>query len=434
MNHSNWKSELLNTLETERLLPREVISACGRVGEELKRAEIRSRLISLLTLGGLSEREAANRLEQAEKMLRPESLERLMALEFGPGWESEFSPGLAEGRLFLESDRRYVQKWRPLGVIFHIGAGNMDGISGFSALEGLLTGNINLVKLPGTGDPVSAWLAEELIRLEPKLSCFLYLFPIRSDDRKAMEELAAAADAVVVWGGDEAVRAVRQSVSPGTKIVEWGDRLSFAYLPAASINGELDQSLRLLARHIAGTDQLLCSSCQGIFVDTEKGGTLLEVGRRFLKALETEYAARAPKTLEERKRQAAIALELRTGELESLHERKRILRGRHCSVTVYGDSRLEPSLQYGNCWIRPLPASSIVSGLRPYKGKLQTVSVLGIQNLEESAASRLEERLLAAGAVRLTSPAHLSVSYEGEPHDGEFSMRRYAKRVSVQIP
>ena len=39
----------------------------------------------------------------------------------------------------------------PLGTLFHVTAGNVDGLPAFSAVEGLLTGNINLVKLP-SGD------------------------------------------------------------------------------------------------------------------------------------------------------------------------------------------------------------------------------------------------------------------------------------------
>lgn len=310
----------------------------------------------------------------------------------------------------------------------------MDGISAFSALEGLLTGNVNLVKLPGRGDLVSEWLISRLFQTEPKLKKYLRLFPIGSGEEKSMRELAEAADGIVVWGGDEAVRAVRRLADPGTKLIEWGNRLSFAYLPAAALCGpqkELDAQLELLARHMAETDQLLCSSCQGIFVDTEKGGDLLKVGRRLLAALEWEKdRLRGEKeSIDEIRRQAAAALELRTAELGSLRERKRVLKGKGCSVTVFGDSRLEISLQYGNVWVRPLPAASLLSRLRPARGVLQTVCIVCPQKADD----QLRELFFRAGAVRITSPDRMSSSYLGEPHDGEFSMRRYVKRVSVEL-
>ena len=138
----NWKAETRKALEEMSLQPEEVIRACARVREELDTEENRARLLSLLMESGLPGGEARGRLEAAWNGLAPESLRKQMELEFGPDWEREFSLGFEESFLlgasgcFEENGRRYVQKWRPLGVLFHIGAGNMKGISAFSALEG----------------------------------------------------------------------------------------------------------------------------------------------------------------------------------------------------------------------------------------------------------------------------------------------------------
>ena len=177
----NWREEILKDLG--KLHPQEVIRACGRVREDLSSVENRKRILEMLSAGGLAEEEAKSRMESAFLAMSPEYLEGRMKREFGPEWVEEFSPGLSDWEAgktgcFEENGRRYRQKWRPLGVLFHIGAGNMDGISAFSALEGLLTGNINLVKLPGGGDPVSRWLVERLFEAEPKLRRYLRLFPV----------------------------------------------------------------------------------------------------------------------------------------------------------------------------------------------------------------------------------------------------------------
>jgi hypothetical protein len=44
----------------------------------------------------------------------------------------------------------------------------------------------------------------------------------------------------------------------------------------------------------------------------------------------------------------------------------------------------------------------------------------------------LEEALVAAGVVRVTSCGKMSSQYCGMPHDGEFALRRYMKTVSVE--
>ena len=214
--------------------------------------------------------------------------------------------------------------------------------------------------------------------------------------------------------------------------------MSFAYVPAAALHGpeeELAAQLKLLARHVAETDQLLCSSCQGVYVDTEKGSDLMRVGRLFLAALERELGRRRRGSfregdgLELLRRQALLALEVRTAQLESIRGEKRVLRGDGCSVTVFRDSCLEPSLQYGNPWVRPLPSGQVLSGLRPYRGRLQTVSIL----CQDRAEEELRETFFRAGAVRITAPDRMSSGYSGESHDGEMPLRRYVKRISVEM-
>ena len=106
-----------------------------------------------------------------------------------------------------------------------------------------------------------------------------------------------------------------------------------------------------------------------------------------------------------------------------------MLRGDGCSVTVFRDSCLEPSLQYGNPWVRPLPSGQVLSGLRPYRGRLQTVSIL----CQDRAEEELRETFFRAGAVRITAPDRMSSGYSGEPHDGEMPLRRYVKRISVEM-
>lgn len=49
----------------------------------------------------------------------------------------------------------------PLGVLFHIAAGNAEALPAYSVAEGLLMGNVNLLKLPAAGtDGVIRCLAQ----------------------------------------------------------------------------------------------------------------------------------------------------------------------------------------------------------------------------------------------------------------------------------
>ena len=75
----------------------------------------------------------------------------------------------------------------PLGTLFHIAAGNMDGLPAFSVLEGLLTGNVNILKLPQADNGITIEILRRLIEIEPELMPFLYVFDTPSTDLAAMK-------------------------------------------------------------------------------------------------------------------------------------------------------------------------------------------------------------------------------------------------------
>jgi hypothetical protein len=67
--------------------------------------------------------------------------------------------------------------------------------------------------------------------------------------------------------------------------------------------------------------------------------------------------------------------------------------------------------------------------LLPYKNLLQTVFL----SCPDESREALTALLLRAGAVRITDGRRMSEEYCALPHDGEYPLRRYLKRVSVEI-
>jgi hypothetical protein len=309
-------------------------------------------------------------------------------------------------------------------VLLHIAAGNAQGLPVFSVIEGLLTGNINILKLPGMDDGISILLLHELIGLEPALRGYIHVFDIPSEDLGSIQKMAEVADAIVVWGGDAAVSAVRQMSRPDTRLVEWGHKISFAY---ATKDGVTDGALRGLAEHICDTEQLLCNSCQGIFLDTGDSKEVQALSRRFAAILADVSAHSGERNLEPAL-SAQITLNRRTEELGTLLGSAEMTIEGDCSVTAYDDRTLAPSLMFRNCWVRPLPKEEIVSALKPYKNHLQTAALL----CGESGREGIENALIKAGVVRVTDGKRMSQTYCGMPHDGEYALRRYMKRIVVE--
>jgi len=409
INFPELEERILRTLAGPALQPEQVIRACDALSQKLSEADY----LPLLMAAGMPEAQARRELVEARLMLSRGYLEHRLALELGelPG---QFVP--------YGSSAAVRQEYRPLGVLLHIAAGNMDALPAFSVLEGLLTGNINLLKLPGSGDTLSTMILSELAQTEPLIADYALVFDVSSRDTESLTQLAALADAVVVWGRDEAVRAVRALAPPEIRIIEWGHKISFAY-----ISGDApDEALRGIAQNMCETDQTLCSSCQGVFVDSADYGDAVNFAERFFGILD-EHAKANPRSSDPFL-DAQKTLEMYTEELESYRAEKKVYRTERCGVIAYGDCPLTASYMFRHCWVKPLPRERLLPELSKYKNHLQTAALV----CEESERSVLESLLLKTGVVRITSGTNMSRAYCGMPHDGEFALRRYVKIVSCE--
>ena len=393
---------LTRTLSGPPLDPMRVVAACDALARAIEAGEYAAELDEFLTLHDVPRKQVG----EAVALFRRESLLYKLQMELG----GEALEPLCAGE-YTWQRRRY-----PLGVLFHIAAGNVDGLPAYSVVEGLLAGNINLLKLPSADAGLSVRLLHALTQTDPVLADYIYVFDLPSTDLDGMTRLAALADGVVVWGGDEAVRAARRLAHPGTKVISWGHKLSFAYAtPAAT-----DDDLRALARHVCATRQVLCTSCQGLYVDTESLSVLTDLARRFLAAL--EEAARGLPPVDPGLRGQAT-LRLYNEQLEAARTGRRVLRGERVSVLLCPDEELELSFLYGNCWVKALPRARLIAALRRKKEYLQTAGLLCAP--DDRAA--LTELLCRAGVTRVTEPGLMSRTVAGEAHDGTFPLREYTR-------
>lgn len=420
--HSLEQSVVLDSLEEEinetlsggRLEREKVIAAADILGQRILRGEFSD------IIGNAAAENYERYVKIAAETMKRSNIEYRVHTELGmtPRERYDIFPPYGVERVSV--------CMRPLGTLFHIAAGNADGLPAFSVLEGLLTGNVNILKLPEADNGLSVEIFKRLIEIEPALERYIYVFDTPSSDIAAMRKMASMADGIVVWGGDEAVRAVRTLAPAGAKIIEWGHKLGFAYISGYENKGG---ELSSLAEHIIYTRQLLCSSCQTIYVDTESMEELEAFCAEFLPYLErearrnpvTDIGAAADLTL----RKYNAALEIAIGESGS---RSRIFQGESCSLTMCGDSLLELSYMYGNCLVKRLPAKDIVSGLRASKGYLQTAGLI----CAKDRRARLTEALMRAGVNRIMRAGNMSAGFCGEAHDGEYPLRRYMRIVNAE--
>ena len=401
------EADCLETIAGQSIDRETVVAACDALARRAEAGDYDSVLQPFLAAFSID----PARFREALFLFKREALSYKLAVELGPEDLPDLTP---PGRAPIRRRRM------PLGVLFHMAAGNVDGLPAYSVVEGLLAGNVNILKLPAQDRGASLLLLRELVRLEPRLRDFVYVFDVPSTDLQSLERFAKIADAVVVWGGDEAVRAARTLAGPDTALICWGHKLSFAYAVPPVSDGDLEA----LADHICATGQLLCSSCQGIFLDTGDMGEVYALAERLFPILQAAARRHPPADPALR---ARATLELYARELEADSGGRRICRGGGVSVTAAPDSRLELGLLAWNCWVKPLPRDQIVPRLKPRKGCLQTAGLL----CPEGEREALSALLARAGVVRVTGPGDMSRTVPGEAHDGTYPLAAYTRVVEV---
>lgn len=358
---------------------------------------------------------------QAEVLLSKEHLHKKLETELGDTSEyvTDYIKGFQQIRV----------KRMPLGVLFHIAAGNMDFLPAYSLAEGLMTGNINILKLPSADNGLSLKLIMQIIEYRPELKDYIYVFDTSSSDIQGMRKMAELSNAISVWGSDMAIEAVRGLAPTGAKIIEWGQKLGFCYVTKLDEVEDADRELEGLANHIATTKQLLCSSCQVIYVDTKDMNELKSFAERFLPVMEAAANGNKTQEIGVRARDTLVSYTQRLkGYLGQEEKHDNVLRGRSCSLILSEDSTLELSPMMCNVLIKPLPRENVGKVLYQSRYHLQTAGLI----CPKEDRNSLAELFTQTGIIRVTKPADMSAYFPGESHDGEYALNRYTRVVNVE--
>ncbi|MEU7007466.1 acyl-CoA reductase [Streptomyces sp. NPDC046332] len=403
-----------------------VLDACDRLASLLAdrdSAEYR-RLFADLTdppTTGLPAVDAEFSLAALASALAPELLAAQLTAELGGTAPHRPVPApFADGAAEL---------WQPVGTLVHIAPKNVAAGGVLSVVEGLLAGNVNIVKTSGTESLFTHHALAALADADPsgELRSRLVVLRFSSRNTEWLRELCRPADAVAVWGTEEAVEGVARFLSPGCRLVEWGPKISLAYLDrtGAPRGGE---TLRALARDVLRNGQRTCTSPQVVYVDTADPDVLFAEARAIADALSAE-AADFPVFPRETAEQAEITNVVTVAHLEEHLGLTRTFSAPDGCWHVLADTRpgLSASPLFGTVWVKPLPREEIVRILHPMRRYLQTVGL----HAEGSSTVPLAAEFFRAGALRVVPLGAMLESYAGEPHDGQLALQRYSRRVSI---
>lgn len=425
---AEWKDECLRP--RTRLDVDRVLGASEILGRQLSHSGALRREFTrlLLSSGRFSEKECEATLNELSLFLNRSHLEEKISRELPPGPFAR-SPFRLERADFKSN---LFESWVPLGVVVHIAPNNAANVPFLSVLEALITGNVCFLKTGRNEVGLAERCLESLAANDESgvLQEYIYAASLSSQDATSLKTVLEPADGVAVWGGEEAVSSIRSLSPPGARLIDWGPKISFAYLHPK--DAKKTEVLKRLAFDCCEFDQQSCSSPQVVYLDTEDLKDLNEFADNFAPALVDQATASPLSRLPSPPEQAEITRIDRITQLESClpnGEITRVFSGEPCRIYVDRSPALIASPLFRTLWVKPLPKNQIRQVLWPMRRFLQTAGV----SVPRAELAETLEIFYGCGVQRITGVGEMLSGYQGEPHDGVYALQRYSRRVSARF-
>ena len=318
-----------------------------------------------------------------------------------------------------------MESFYPMGVVLHVTPANSPGLSFLAMIESLLGLNTNIVKLSRRDSNETFLLCELLFECD-KYNKIKNKIIVVQDIGMTIDSLVDLCDAVSCWGGDEAITTIRNSVPVSKRFITWGHKISFSVI---SKNVKLEKSAKRLAKDIVKFDQLACSAPQICYMLEANFEDLKNFSILLSKELDILSIER-PLDVLDIQEQAELTNIKELIKLESLIEDKSIVESSNNDWRIYieNESSIKASPLKRSIWLKPIIESEIIPTFKKTRSHMQTVGV----SLGEDFPLIVND-LFKAGALRIRELGTMQDSYSGEPHDGEQALRRFVKKVSLDI-
>ena len=317
----------------------------------------------------------------------------------------------------------------PLGVVTQILAGNvfLNGVIGLA--QCLLSRNAAVLKLSSRDAGLTRIFARSLHDADPdgRISDAFQLCSW-SGSADAFNDVARReSDAIVVWGGAEAVASYPREECRG-EIVHHGPRLGLGFVLTGA---DIENSVSEIAWDIGLWEQQACSSPRILFVEDSDG-----TGQWPLRVAETLHAALSsirgtleppPMTLDDKTEVRSIR------ELADWRSDSRLLAESHSfDHTVILLDSMPDEVPIGHRTVVVVGFQNrceVPAILRRFEGGLQTAILSGpAHEWPEFVAT-----LIRNGLSQVTAPGSAASRFLGLPHEGNYSLRRLIRMGAVDL-
>jgi len=369
-----------------------------------------------------SQKKAETMLESVISFIAKENLEKKLLAELGTT-----NPFNIERSSMKEEQ---FESWMPLGRLVHIAPTNVFTVGVLCVIEGLLSGNINILKTSANQHQLPQLFMEALLSFDTKglLKPYIIVLEVSSSEHDLLQQIIESADVVSAWGSEEAIKSVQNMTPQGVRFVPWGHKISFAYFAKEHLNDR--ESMKKVAQDVSLLDQNACSSPQDLFVETSDFEELKRFAKRFAEVLK-EVSKQMSRTTPSSAAQAEITTVVSIAKTEEAMDLTYVEQAEDFSWSVIADRRkgLGVSPLYRTVLIKPLAADEIISVLHPMKSYLQTAALIAPTERIVS----LSRALFGSGCLRIREAGHMHDGYVGEPDDGVYALPSFMKKTSLLL-
>ncbi|GAA0127504.1 hypothetical protein UT300019_34100 [Clostridium sp. CTA-19] len=323
----------------------------------------------------------------------------------------------------------------PVGSVLHIAAGNIFLGSIDSLIMGIITKNINILKVSSQDFlfPTLFYKALDEVDVDKAITPYIAITYWKSSN-KALDKIAKNSfDAILLFGGEEAVKNYKNGLSVNTQLYSFGPKISFGIVCKGLNDFELRETAMNFADDIVFWEQRACTSCQNIFIENSNDvknfvnylyDALEEKGKEFPQnQLDIDYAVEIRK-----KREIA--------KWEEFNNRALVLEGKNANHTII----MEEKNNISDC---PLNRTIYVNVVDSYKDILDGnikllkyyMSTLAIAC--NDGVQDIIEDLIDFGVMRFCRPGAMNKSEDDSlPHDGMYITNllvRFINKENIKI-
>ena len=318
----------------------------------------------------------------------------------------------------------------PAGVVCHIAAGNTFLGAIDSILYGIITKNINILKMSSSDRFFPIVFMEALKEADTEKILFPYLAVTywSQSNLDVMDVVKQNSDVILLFGGEEAVKSFKKEVDPKCEVLAFGPKVSFGIVTAEQSVDELAAAAKGFATDVVFWEQRACTACQNIFLEKSDNSDL------FIKMLFDELEKTGLEYPQEPidfdaaveiRKQREIAL------WEQFNENGQVLEGVTSNHTIIvknsndlSDSPLERTVIVNliDDW------TSILKGsVRLLKYFMSTIAIASEKKQE------IIDGFLQFGVMRFCSPGLMSSgSGAANAHDGKFIVESLIKYINFE--